>query len=600
MKQLALIALLLVGFSVTQAQDSFNLIRGAKNIENFGARGWIASGNTVDSTAAIQAALSLGGDVYVPPTAPGDYYRITSTLTITKPTRLYGEGINSRIAIASTFSTSSDAILITPIVAGSENTHFFYRLDRFTLTTESSAAARDGVRIDLTAFAGTHVGFDMDRVWVSPSSGYNLRLVNPTNNDGFVFPVIRGCAFQGGGLGAVFMQRLGDSAVFRDNIFSGAGPGLELSFTNGAAQIVIEKNNITSLGGGIILHNGQQVKIVENQIEQNGVYTGAEVASVVLKGDTAQIGDSEIHSNNINTLGYLTYAIDVQGATDTSIANNVLVSASHVRVGASAVRTKVSANNTFKNASYVVVAPVVLNNGTATVADFHVPKYFSIAPSLVGFDPRLGIRDRNDSISLGMRMRRTATNVGGYAEIGVDNEEFGTTSLYGHGLKFYTNQSDGALNTSLQLEADGKVRIGGTTALTPLAQLHVRGQAGAGSVLVVDSYDATASNHPIIKFRNGSGNTDILTVGSVSSSGESWINSFGAVHIGTGSTVFESNEKARFPGTGGMQLLTGTRPTCNATNRGSLFYVAGGAGVADSFEACRKDISDVYAWVTIY
>lgn len=44
----------------------------------------------------------------------------------------------------------------------------------------------------------------------------------------------------------------------------------------------------------------------------------------------------------------------------------------------------------------------------------------------------------------------------------------------------------------------------------------------------------------------------------------------------------------------------GTKPTCNATNRGGLWYDAGGAGVLDTFELCRKDAADVYAWVTLF
>ncbi len=52
-------------------------------------------------------------------------------------------------------------------------------------------------------------------------------------------------------------------------------------------------------------------------------------------------------------------------------------------------------------------------------------------------------------------------------------------------------------------------------------------------------------------------------------------------------------------GAGGMQHLTGTRPTCDVTARGTTFYVAGGSGVLDTYELCRKDASNVYAWVSL-
>ena len=49
-----------------------------------------------------------------------------------------------------------------------------------------------------------------------------------------------------------------------------------------------------------------------------------------------------------------------------------------------------------------------------------------------------------------------------------------------------------------------------------------------------------------------------------------------------------------------VQWTTGTRPTCDSTTRGTVWYVAGGAGVADTFEVCRKDAADTYAWVSLF
>jgi len=59
-------------------------------------------------------------------------------------------------------------------------------------------------------------------------------------------------------------------------------------------------------------------------------------------------------------------------------------------------------------------------------------------------------------------------------------------------------------------------------------------------------------------------------------------------------------ERIRVMPPGGIKYATGTRPTCDSTYRGTLFYVAGGAGVLDTFEVCRKDAADAYAWVTIF
>ncbi len=41
------------------------------------------------------------------------------------------------------------------------------------------------------------------------------------------------------------------------------------------------------------------------------------------------------------------------------------------------------------------------------------------------------------------------------------------------------------------------------------------------------------------------------------------------------------------------------KPTCNADNRGRVYYLDGAAGVADTYEICGKDAADVYAWKAI-
>ena len=43
----------------------------------------------------------------------------------------------------------------------------------------------------------------------------------------------------------------------------------------------------------------------------------------------------------------------------------------------------------------------------------------------------------------------------------------------------------------------------------------------------------------------------------------------------------------------------GSRPTCDAAHRGSFWYEAGGVGVADTVEVCRKDAGNAYAWVSV-
>lgn len=67
----------------------------------------------------------------------------------------------------------------------------------------------------------------------------------------------------------------------------------------------------------------------------------------------------------------------------------------------------------------------------------------------------------------------------------------------------------------------------------------------------------------------------------------------------TGSSQNTSTARLHVPQDGGLQWLTATRPTCDAAHRGAVFYVAGGVGVVDTYEICRKDSGDSYAWTTL-
>ena len=60
-------------------------------------------------------------------------------------------------------------------------------------------------------------------------------------------------------------------------------------------------------------------------------------------------------------------------------------------------------------------------------------------------------------------------------------------------------------------------------------------------------------------------------------------------------------EVAYFSRTGLLRVNAANeaKPTCNADNRGRVYYLDGAAGVADTYEICGKDAADVYAWKAI-
>jgi len=48
---------------------------------------------------------------------------------------------------------------------------------------------------------------------------------------------------------------------------------------------------------------------------------------------------------------------------------------------------------------------------------------------------------------------------------------------------------------------------------------------------------------------------------------------------------------------GSIRLIDqGSKPTCDATTRGTIWRDDGGTGVADTIEVCAKNSSNTYAW----
>jgi len=54
------------------------------------------------------------------------------------------------------------------------------------------------------------------------------------------------------------------------------------------------------------------------------------------------------------------------------------------------------------------------------------------------------------------------------------------------------------------------------------------------------------------------------------------------------------------PASGGLQIRSAKQPSCEASRRGTFFYVAGAPGVKDSVQVCAKDAGEVFAWRVIY
>ena len=62
---------------------------------------------------------------------------------------------------------------------------------------------------------------------------------------------------------------------------------------------------------------------------------------------------------------------------------------------------------------------------------------------------------------------------------------------------------------------------------------------------------------------------------------------------------FALKEPATGSELGGWGLGT-AKPACSVLNRGKIWFVPGGIAVGDTFEVCRKDTADNYAWVSLF
>lgn len=168
----------------------------------------------------------------------------------------------------------------------------------------------------------------------------------------------------------------------------------------------------------------------------------------------------------------------------------------------------------------------------------------------------------------------TSTNPG----ICIHSANVSTTEWLG----FYHDQTNGLLETGT-----------GGLDLTFAGSQKVRFASGG---LVYFGVNATnglrlGSDDPI----TWSNNTSPL-IGTIAT-GIAW-DSAGVLRISDGST---GRGSLIVGGAAQLQLGDdGTKPTCSASTRGTIWYDAGGAGVADTLEVCRKDAGDAYAWVTLF
>ena len=157
----------------------------------------------------------------------------------------------------------------------------------------------------------------------------------------------------------------------------------------------------------------------------------------------------------------------------------------------------------------------------------------------------------------------------------------GTWSLYNNttgtentavGIWSLSNNTTGYRNTAIGLSAGGSLADGSSPNQTSNNSVYLgaatKALADGDTNEIVIGYNATGAGSNTVTLGNTAITLTVLR---------------GQVQLGT---------EARW--------ASGTEGTCNASNRGRVVMVYGGAGVADTFRVCVKDATDTYAWKTLY
>jgi hypothetical protein len=182
-----------------------------------------------------------------------------------------------------------------------------------------------------------------------------------------------------------------------------------------------------------------------------------------------------------------------------------------------------------------------------------------------------------------------------------------TTALSLHGLTVYDDTATTGSTTAV-------FRAGAGQATAPLLEF----KTAAGSTVSKIDHEGNLDISSSAKFLIGGG-TSVRAQGAAwnvsnnhlyrwsstsSASGPHDLSMYryGPAELQLGDGGANANGKLRAAGvTAGYVALAdpGSKPACDASQRGKIWYDEGGAGVADSAEICGKDASDVYAWVAI-
>ena len=277
--------------------------------------------------AVIQSAInaSYGSNLVIP---TGGYNlraaRADKILEIRDRINIIGS-YGTDFLITSSTPNTQDVIQINPTSIADEGVE----LHNIWIYELSGTPARDILRVNLDL---TH-GLKKLRLFgclfrTSNAAGRAVRILNPANinANGLFSTNIERSEFSGG----LFAEGLGDSVRIKDNTFIGLNIGIDIAMlpidaaTGASTKLSIKDNNITALGGAIVIRGGRGVTIADNNIEQLVDLTGSSCITLFDLDDIS--GKSVITNNKIepNDPASKCNGISLFRCKNTAVINNLI------------------------------------------------------------------------------------------------------------------------------------------------------------------------------------------------------------------------------------------------------------------------------------
>ncbi|MBI4524615.1 MAG: hypothetical protein HY695_12475 [Deltaproteobacteria bacterium] len=326
-----------------------------------------------DCTTGIRQALSdcvNGGAIYIPPVTTGFILsgsgvdRGDGTMTLLLSTKqcsiLGSNGTKSRLVVASSVANTVDVLTISPAVGAAYQE---LTLKDFAIVEQSGNPGRDAIVVYMPGASqlvqymhtiGVRTGYGL--------TGRSFRAVNPTKNpDALVLSQWVRNVFPGG----IKTDIISDSGIIDGNVFPVGGPNnvaIDLNIYHGSSSWMISNNNATMNGGFLRLRGGQQVNLVNNQVELlNAINTTEQPSSglIVFEGSSSTIHGGRVMGGNISTNANAANGIVIDRASGI-IIDGVQIgkgSKNHIYL------TSSSSNACIRQNNYDVSA-VILDQGT--------------------------------------------------------------------------------------------------------------------------------------------------------------------------------------------------------------------------------------------